>query len=591
MDSLKRTLSTIQKQLGQLNATHKLLIGSVLIVLLMTLFIVSQYTGKAVTVELLANLTAQQQPPMLAKLAEAGIKADAVGNKIVVPVEAKDRALSILGEAQLLPNDKAIMFENILSKSNWMNSRQQNEQTYINALANELSVRIADFRGIKTATVFLDVPEPTGFGTQVRKPSASVTVMTDSGQPLSQATVDAIAGFVAGSRAGLTIDRVSITDAANGRQRKATSEEDALPATYLEHANFVESQTREKIQGLLAYIPGVSVAVTAHVDVTRSRAEVRTNMPEKQGTISLRKKETEQTSASTQPTQGAEPGFGANQTADINRGSAAAVGKTDTSDTTTEYENHVGTRTETIIDPKGNATRVAVSVVVPQGYVVRLIKAAKAAGAKDAPAGGDAKETPPTDDEINQRFAVEKKRIVDSITPHVKAMTAQANGGVAEADLTKIVADSIDVAMVPVDVPAGLQVSSAAMFGGLGALTTGGSGGSSGLGSLLGGGIFDKAVLGMLSVAALFMMAMMVRKATDKREMPTAEELVGLPPTLEMENDLVGEAEEGDAALSGIEVGESELQNKKILEQVDTMVEQYPESSAKLLNRWIEMHN
>lgn len=591
MEVLKRTLSNIQRNLGQLNATHKLLIGSVVIVLLMTLFIVSQYTGKAAWDEVLPGRPAQELSAAAAKLNSLGFDAKVVGTSIHVPAGLGNQAFNALGEAGALPNEKAILFENILSKSNWMNSRQQNEQTYINALANELSARIADFKGIRSAQVFLDVPEPSGFGAQMRKPSASVTVTTDSGSPMTQAMVDAVAGFIAGSRAGLTIDRVTITDAANGRKRTATNEEDILPATYLEHAGVVEAQTREKLQEMLSYIPGVTVAVTAHVDVARSRAEVRTNMPEKQGTISLRSKETEKTVSTTQPSSGGSPGFDSNQAADINSGGGGKAGKSETTDTTTEYVNHVGTRTETIIDPKGQATRVAISVVVPQGYVVRLIKAAAAAAApKDAAAAtDDKKEVQPTDDEVNQRFAIEKKRIIDSIMPHVRAMTAQNLQGADETELKRIATDSIDVAMVPVDVPANIQMTQAGLLGGL-SLGSSGSGGG-GITALLGGGLFDKAVLGMLSVAALFMMVMMVRKVGVRKEMPTAEELVGLPPTLDAESDVVGEAEEGDTAMSGIEVEEGEMQIKKILEQVEGIVEHDPEAAARLLNRWVEVQD
>lgn len=591
MEVLKRALSNIQRNLGQLNATHKLLIGSVMIVLLMTLFIVSQYTGKAATDAMLTGRPAQELAAAAAKLNELGFDAKVVGTSVLVPAGQGNRAFSALGEAGALPNEKAILFENILSRSNWMNSRQQNEQAYINALANELSARIADFKGIRSAQVFLDVPEPSGFGAQMRKPSASATVTTDTGTPMTQAMVDAIVGFIAGSRAGLTIDRVTVTDAANGRKRTATDEQDILPATYLEHAKVVESQTREKLQELLGYIPGVAVAVTAHVDVARSRAEVRTNMPEKQGTISMRSKETEKTMSSTQPSSGGEPGFGSNQTADINSGGGGSAAKQETNETTTEYVNHVGTRTETIIDPKGQATRVAVSVTVPQGYVVRLIKAAAAAAApKDAAAAADdTKEVQPSDDEINQRFAIEKKRIIDSITPHVRAMTAQSLAGADEEELKKVASESIDVAMVPVDVPANLQVTQAGLFSGL---SMGSSGsGAGGLTALLGGGLFDKAVLGMLSVAALFMMVMMVRKVGARKEMPTAEELVGLPPTLDAESDVVGEAEEGDTAMSGIEVEEGEMQVKKMLEQVEGIVEHDPEAAARLLNRWVEVQD
>ncbi len=581
MEFLERTLETVRKQLGALNTTHKLLIGSVVIILLMTLFVVSQYSSKATYVEFAPGSTPAQTDINEQNLAGMGINVKRDGDKLLIRTEDKNRAFAALGEAGKLPNDKAILFENILQKQSWTNSRQQNEQLYNSALQNELAARISDFRAVKSAAVFLDIPEMAGFGAQMRKPSASVTVTTDSGAPMDQATVDAVARFVAGSRAGLTIDRVSVIDAVLGRERKPTTDEDALPTTYLEHAGKIEGQTREKVAELLSYIPGVVVAVTAHVDVTRSKSEIKTNMPEKQGTIAMRKKETETTTSSTMASKGAEAGFSANQTADINRGGGSPGNKNDTNTTTTEYENHVGTRTETVLDPRGHATMVAVSVNVPRGFVASLIKPAT-----DAPATEEKKA--PTDDEVLQRFTQVKKDIIDSLTPHVRAMITQANSTLSGDDVKKIVSESIDVAMIPVDVPM-LAGGAPGMLGSLGAvLGTGPSGGT--LGSIFGGGVgglIDKGILVVLSIAALGMMFTMVKKAGKRTEMPTAEELVGLPPALESEGDIMGEAAEGEVAMTGIEVDDAQMQNKKVLEQVAQMVEQSPESSSKLLNRWI----
>ena len=472
MDMLQRTLAPVRRQLGQLTTTHKLFIGAVLVILLMTLFIVAQYTGKTATEELLPGASAAEVDAADTFLAELGLKTERRANKLFIASADKQRAISRLAESNRLPNDKAILFENILQKPSWTNSRQQNDQLYNNALQNELGLRIADFKGIKVAKVFLDIPEMHGFGATVRKPSASATVTTDTGAPLSQEMVDAIAQFIAGSKAGLTIDRVRIIDAANGRQRKPTSEEDALPTIYLEQTARVEGQTRDKVQELLAYIPGVVVAVTAHVDVTRSRAEVRTNMPDKQGTVALRRKETESSTTSTEAAPGAEPGFGANQTADINKGGGGPTGSTlEKTDTTTEYENHVGTRTETIIDPRGHPTMVAVSVNVPRGFVAALIKPAADATKKDG--ATDKKDTGPTDDEVNARFAQMKKDIIESLIPHVRAMTAMANSAATPDEVKRMVADSIGVSLIPVDVPiyGGQQ---AGVLGALGAVMGGG---------------------------------------------------------------------------------------------------------------------
>jgi len=109
--------------------------------------------------------------------------------------------------------------------------------------------------------------------------------------------------------------------------------------------------------------------------------------------------------------------------------------------------------------------------------------------------------------------------------------------------------------------------------------------------SSLGGmnGLVDKAVLGLLAVAAMTMMIAMVRKASRRGEVPSAEELVGLPPTLDTQNDVIGEAESADAALAGIEMGDEALQGRQVLGQVGDMIESDPAAAARLLARWIDV--
>src|SRR5690606_38325036 len=101
------------------------------------------------------------------------------------------------------------------------------------------------------------------------------------------------------------------------------------------------------------------------------------------------------------------------------------------------------------------------------------------------------------------------------------------------------------------------------------------------------GGAMDKIVLGVLALVAMGMMFLLIRKAGRRVDMPTAEELVGLPPALEAKNDIVGEADETETAMAGIEVGEEEIKAAKMRESVSEFIRQSPESASKLLNRWI----
>ena len=132
----------------------------------------------------------------------------------------------------------------------------------------------------------------------------------------------------------------------------------------------------------------------------------------------------------------------------------------------------------------------------------------------------------------------------------------------------------------------GAPMAAAGLFGG----GSGGSGGGA-VGALLGGGMVKQLALGALAVAALGMMLMLVRKSAAPLTLPTAQELVGVPPAMETTSDLVGEADETQTAMLGIELGDDQLKSKKMLEQVAEMVKKNPGDAAGLMNRWIATEN
>jgi flagellar biosynthesis/type III secretory pathway M-ring protein FliF/YscJ len=578
MDQLRRIMASINKQLKELTVSGKVALLSVGIVLLLSLALVALLTNKPNAVELFPGMAAADQAKAKAYLDGVGVKTTMQdGGKLMVPADQAAHAKAMLAESGTLPSDKSQMFETLLSKASWTNSRQQNEELYKRALQSELASTIENFHGVKSATVLIDIPEVAGLGAAVRKPTASATIFTSTGEPMPQSMVDAVASFIAGSRSGLDVSRVRIIDGTSHQQRRARGEEDALSNTYLEQAARVEKDTREKVLDLLQYIPGVIVAVTAQVDVTKVTSQVQNYLPDGKGTVSLDRKRMETTNSTSEASSAAEPGLGSNITADINRGGGALGSRTEQTESTVESENHVGSKTDTIVDPKGHPTMVAVSVNVPRGFVASLIKT--------TPPAGGAAPAAPTDTEIDTEFTKVKDVIVNSIKPQVRAMTALANGSSDAKALEALVSSSIGVSLIPLDLPA--PSGSPQPSGLLGTLAAGGGGGAFGLNS----GLVDKAVLGGLAVVAMGMMIMMMRKAGRKVEIPTAEELVGLPPALEAQADVIGEADEGDMAMPGIEVGEDEMQSQKVLEQVADLVTKSPDSAAKLIGRWISVED
>jgi flagellar biosynthesis/type III secretory pathway M-ring protein FliF/YscJ len=83
----------------------------------------------------------------------------------------------------------------------------------------------------------------------------------------------------------------------------------------------------------------------------------------------------------------------------------------------------------------------------------------------------------------------------------------------------------------------------------------------------------------------------MVKRAGRKSDLPTAEELVGVTPTLDTVGDLVGEADESEAAMACIEISEDEVQIHKMRELVGELINTNPEAAASLVGRWISEHD
>lgn len=557
MESLRRIISTIGTYLRRMTPTQRLVVASMTVIVALSLGLVALWSGRSAMVELLPGSGGTDLQRAGEALRSAGVRHEVRGGRLLVSPQDRDRALAVVGEAGRLPTDSAQLFKNILERQTWHTSRQQSEQLYLVDLQTLLARVISKFRGIESANVVLHLPQASNLGSASPRPTASVTVWTASGEPLPQTTVDAIAAVVAGAHAGLDRSRIRVVDGSTGRERRPTGEGDVIPGTYLEQAGKVEQQTREKLFDLLAHIPGVRIAVTAQVDVTRVSAQVQKHFEVGEGTLNLVKRETGMRTSTQSAASPAEPGVRSNVGLDVNTGLGGGA-RTEQSETTEEFDGHVGKRVESIVDPRGMATMLVASIAVPRGYIAGLIRRS---------AGGDAE---PADDEIERAFAREQARIVEAVRPHLKTRTA--DGAVVEGEVA--------VSLIPVDVASGLPAGAGS--GLLGAI----AGGGAGLGGVV-TGVLDKIILGALALVAFVMMVLTVRRGSRPAALPEAEEIAGVPPTLETKSDLIGEADESETPMAGIEVDEQAVQSQKMLDQVGELVREDPEVAAKLITRWV----
>lgn len=573
MAGFRQIVETAREYMGNMAASQKLLLASLAVIAAMTYFVVTQYTGSAKMVELSLSAEGGSEQQTMAILNQVGIKAKlSPGGKVMVPAQMHNAAVAQLAEQGALPNDTSLLFSNLLDRQGFYYSKQQNEQAFNIALQNELARMIRNFSSIKDATVVIDAPEPQGIGRAVRQATASASVRTTTGRPLSQGEVDAIAELISGAKAGLKIENVRVIDLAAGRQRRPTNPDEALPTTYLEHASAIEAKLQRKLSDMLSYIPGVTIAVTAHVDVTRVNQQSTKYFKDKEGSVQIASRVKTDSTTQTGASKAAAPGVRSNAQGSILSSSSGGSGNSLSEEGgETEFATGLGSQTTTLSDPRGNPTLLAASVNVPRSYIAMLIKneSGTADDGSDTSGNGTDGATEPTEAQIEARFEKEKVKIEESIQPHLTA--SDENGDVQ---------GKVVVSLIPLDVPLpGSGVSQAGLLGGL----AGGSGG----GGLLGGGLVEKGLLALLAVGALGMMLMMVKKATKPAELPSAEELSGVPPTLPTVNDMVGEADESEAPMTGIEIGDNEVRTRKLVEQVEELVGSNPDSAASLLHRWI----
>ena len=95
-------------------------------------------------------------------------------------------------------------------------------------------------------------------------------------------------------------------------------------------------------------------------------------------------------------------------------------------------------------------------------------------------------------------------------------------------------------------------------------------------------------LLGGLAVLGIGAMFMIARRATRRDDLPSSEELAGVPPNLEADLQMVmGEVAEAETLLDAREIDEDELRRKQMLGQLNELVAREPNEAAVLVKQWI----
>lgn len=539
---LKKNLAQIQAQLNTLNASHKLLIGCVVVILCMTLFLVMIWSSESDMVELANyNIDTAKKATFLQALDDEGIQYKVVGNTIRVPQSKIRKALNHLVSIGVSPQITADAFDKYVKSQNGFASDKTNQTNYDIFLQQILGGVLKETNGIDSATVVISRPLQVGLGKTYERPSATVHVKT-SGVQLNKARVEGIAAMVSGAVAEMDPQDVVVFDGNTMRKYTVADEEYLDASEYLVEKRKAELNIQEKIARSLKEINNLIVEVNAEVDLTRKTTQLETYDPDK--SVSQVKRESSSETNTENTKDGGAPGVASNTGATI--AGAGATGTTSTSsDTDTEYDTAIGSEKTITKDMPGKITQINAVVKVPRSYFVKLYKQMNQDTTDE-----------PTEQDLEPIIA---KRVI-AIKSDVEPLTKAEQAGTVEVSM-----------YYDFDMDQGAEAGTTAGFG---------------MGSIV-QNLQKHAVVGALVAASLFCCFLLLKRASSEPEMPNINELAGVPPNLPTEEELIGEASELSSPMTALELDEDQIANRQVLDQISEMIQENPDEVANVVERWI----
>ena len=553
MKALEQLVKTMLQQLRGFSLTAKMLMGALMVIMALALVLVAQYAGRS---ELVALGLGGGQNTQARARAATWMQAQSIpyedrGDDLYVPRGQGSIVRGALTEDNAITTDQ-INFAALIKDSSPWEPNASRKTKYQLAVMAELERMLSSWASVQTARVQIARGADTaGFGRALSEKTATASIVTTGG-PVTQELAEAVAAAVSGGSADLKKSNVHVIDARLNREVQLLTGDAAMATATLRRTKETEDHIEGKLNDFFRpQIPGIKIAVRAIVDTVRKTTR-KTDVAEPVSGVG-EESTLERTATNTR--QPRESGVRPNSGITLATGNTISESAEIRSDT--RMDNRFGHSETLEDDPGGQILRVNAIVGVPASYV-RTVYADR------YPEDGetiDAARRSALEDEI-------ELRITNQVLPFL--VDEQAQPGAVEVSTFL---DNLGIT------PAG-EVGKADPF----TATSGGM-------PFVGEGIVRTGGLTLLSFVSLALMFMMVRRASRQEEMPTAEELVGIPPALaEEDSDLVGEAEEVDAAMEGVEVDEGDVRRTQMLDQINDLAKQSPDETAALVRKWIASH-
>ena len=222
MDFLKSQFDRIQQQLAGLTPSQKMLTGTLVTIMVMTLVWWGRYAGTAEMEPVLDQPLSQEDAGRIAtQLAERHIEYKTTGDKVLVPSDRKLEALSVLSYNNALPKDTATGFDEIIKQlSPWDGTDRQNAM-FNHGKEMTLSRIIGNFPDVASASVIIDPHNERHIDSNI-EPTAMVVIQMKGGAHPGKQLVKAAASMVAGAQSGLAMRNIKVVvdGAPEGRRRR-----------------------------------------------------------------------------------------------------------------------------------------------------------------------------------------------------------------------------------------------------------------------------------------------------------------------------------------------------------------------------------
>jgi len=538
MDFAKRMWSQIGTQLEGVPPATKALIAALVVILVMAGAMLMLYAGAEEMTPFSA--AGNDAPQALARLQSAGIQAEIAGGMIQVSPDQLPQAYAILQQDGLLGDDASSVFDRMFeSQSPWETDKRDRQRMVI-AHSRFLSAAAATIRGVKKANIMYD-PGQDGIGKRHVRASAMATLETSQG-PVTSELADAVAAMIVGAVARIDMTDVKIIDARTGRPVAVSDPSNILPSDALEVKRNIEERKRRVIEDNLDYIPGIRVGVNVLMDSVATRQETRHEYEKEQ----LVERENSEETVSRDLADAGEPGPRSNTGLSINGAGPSGREQTSTTRETSFFADKPVLLAQSTTHTGHQVKLINVAVNVPRSFFVGMYKR------QNPEVEGE-----PSDADIAPLVQPE----LDRIEQKVQVLTMADGQG------------QVTVDMVP-DAP---QL----MTAGAGSTVT----------KLFDGGWGSTAGLALLGLASLALMLKVYRNATRPESLPSIEELAGVPPSLPLDEDLIGEAEESEATMQGVELNEDDLRARRIAEQIGDLVRADPTEAGRLLGKWVSVND